>query len=67
MYDRPDKEHQHHWKERYTKMDGISCFVGLECECGLILAPDALCDLANRQSIVVAHYVLPKPGPSETK
>jgi hypothetical protein len=42
-------DHTHYWEEKYTQIDGVSCFIGLECECGGLLPPYSLADLANRQ------------------
>lgn len=66
-----DLAHTHHWKEKYTQIDGVSCFGGLVCDCGLILTTDGLTDFINRRpnSIILIQHTMSqhKPGPSETK
>lgn len=43
-------EHKHHWKEKFVTTDGVDSFVGLECECGLLLTISELAEIVNEQA-----------------
>jgi hypothetical protein len=65
-------EHTHHWRPLYVPTEdnpNSHSFVGLACDCGLMLAPDDLADLVNRSpnNILIIQHAIRKPGPSETK